>query len=303
MSALSDRPENPSVGLAIPHESAALHVTGAALYTDDLVYRTKHVLHAYPVQVPHAHARITALRTEPALAVPGRRAGADRGRRPRRQRRRRQARRAAVPDRGHVPRPRGVLGARRDHRGGPARRRGGRGRGRAAAGLRDGARGDRGRELPGRAAAAGAAATSRPASPGSTHVFSGEFEFSGQEHFYLETHARAGPRRRERADLRPEQHPAPVRDAGDRRARARPAQPRGDRAVPAHGRRLRRQGDAAARVRGHRRARRRPHRAPGPAAAQPHPGPDDVGQAARLPRAVAGRLRRRRAGCRPSTRR
>jgi xanthine dehydrogenase large subunit len=71
MSALSDRPENPSVGVAIPHESAALHVTGAALYTDDLVYRTKDVLHAYPVQVAHAHARITALRTEPALAVPG----------------------------------------------------------------------------------------------------------------------------------------------------------------------------------------------------------------------------------------
>jgi xanthine dehydrogenase large subunit len=71
MSELSDRPENPSVGDAIPHESASLHVTGAALYTDDLVYRTKHVLHAYPVQVPQAHALVTALRTEPALAVSG----------------------------------------------------------------------------------------------------------------------------------------------------------------------------------------------------------------------------------------
>jgi xanthine dehydrogenase large subunit len=71
MSALSERPDNPSVGIAIPHESAALHVTGAALYTDDLVQRTKDVLHAYPVQVPHAHARVTALRTEPALRVPG----------------------------------------------------------------------------------------------------------------------------------------------------------------------------------------------------------------------------------------
>ena len=28
-------------------------------------------LHAYPVQAPHTHARVTALRTEPALAVPG----------------------------------------------------------------------------------------------------------------------------------------------------------------------------------------------------------------------------------------
>jgi xanthine dehydrogenase large subunit len=49
MSALSERPESPSVGLAIPHESAALHVTGKALYTDDLVVRTKDVLHAWPV--------------------------------------------------------------------------------------------------------------------------------------------------------------------------------------------------------------------------------------------------------------
>ncbi len=71
MSALSQRPEKPSVGLPMPHESAALHVTGAALYTDDLVYRAKDVLHAYPVQVMCAHARILALRTAPALAVPG----------------------------------------------------------------------------------------------------------------------------------------------------------------------------------------------------------------------------------------
>ena len=48
MSALSERPVSPVVGLAVPHESAALHVTGEALYTDDLVGRTKDVLHAYP---------------------------------------------------------------------------------------------------------------------------------------------------------------------------------------------------------------------------------------------------------------
>ena len=59
------------VGTAMPHESAALHVTGAALYTDDLTYRTKHLLHAHPVQVQQAHARVTALRTEPAYRVPG----------------------------------------------------------------------------------------------------------------------------------------------------------------------------------------------------------------------------------------
>ncbi|MFI8993463.1 xanthine dehydrogenase molybdopterin binding subunit [Streptomyces sp. NPDC053542] len=71
MSHLSERPEKPVVGVSMPHESAGLHVTGTALYTDDLVHRTKDVLHAYPVQVMKAHGRITALRTEPALAVPG----------------------------------------------------------------------------------------------------------------------------------------------------------------------------------------------------------------------------------------
>ncbi|MFE9282465.1 xanthine dehydrogenase molybdopterin binding subunit [Nocardiopsis alba] len=71
MSHLSERPENPVVGLSVPHESATLHVTGAALYTDDLVHRTKDVLHAHPVQVMTAHGRITALRTDAALAVPG----------------------------------------------------------------------------------------------------------------------------------------------------------------------------------------------------------------------------------------
>ncbi|MFE9928445.1 xanthine dehydrogenase molybdopterin binding subunit [Streptomyces sp. NPDC005533] len=71
MSQLSQRPEKPVVGLSMPHESAHLHVTGAALYTDDLAHRTKDVLHAHPVQVMKAHGRITALHTAPALAVPG----------------------------------------------------------------------------------------------------------------------------------------------------------------------------------------------------------------------------------------
>ncbi|MEU9996539.1 xanthine dehydrogenase molybdopterin binding subunit [Streptomyces sp. NPDC050848] len=71
MSHLSERPEKPVVGVSMPHESAFQHVTGTALYTDDLVHRTKDVLHAYPVQVMKACGRITALRTEPALAVPG----------------------------------------------------------------------------------------------------------------------------------------------------------------------------------------------------------------------------------------
>lgn len=71
MSALSERPANPVVGQEIPHEAAALHVTGDALYTDDLAVRTHGILHAHPVQAPHAHARITRLDTAPALEVPG----------------------------------------------------------------------------------------------------------------------------------------------------------------------------------------------------------------------------------------
>ncbi|HET8604403.1 MAG TPA: molybdopterin cofactor-binding domain-containing protein, partial [Marmoricola sp.] len=71
MSHLSERPSKPVVGVEVPHESAALHVTGTALYTDDLVGRFPGVLHAHPVCSPHAHARVTGLRLEPALQVPG----------------------------------------------------------------------------------------------------------------------------------------------------------------------------------------------------------------------------------------
>src|SRR3954470_14201296 len=75
MSHLSQRPEvDPSamaVGAAIPHEAAALHVTGQALYTDDLVVRTKDCLHAWPVQATVAKARITGLDVSAAYDVPG----------------------------------------------------------------------------------------------------------------------------------------------------------------------------------------------------------------------------------------
>lgn len=71
MSHLSELPEKPVVGVSMPHEAAYQHVTGNALYTDDLVQRTKDVLHAYPVQATKAHGRVAALRTGAALAVPG----------------------------------------------------------------------------------------------------------------------------------------------------------------------------------------------------------------------------------------
>ena len=59
------------VGAAVPHESALEHVTGAALYTDDLGVRLTNLLHAWPVQAPHAHAMVTRLETSPALEVAG----------------------------------------------------------------------------------------------------------------------------------------------------------------------------------------------------------------------------------------
>src|SRR6478609_13349 len=68
---LADRPNNPKVGLAISHEDAPLHVTGQALYTDDLISRTRDLLYAWPLQAPHAHAMITTLDVAPAYQVPG----------------------------------------------------------------------------------------------------------------------------------------------------------------------------------------------------------------------------------------
>ncbi|GGJ70796.1 xanthine dehydrogenase molybdopterin binding subunit [Deinococcus aquiradiocola] len=68
---LHERPTASVVGEAVPHESAALHVTGAALYTDDLGVRLHNLLHAWPLQAPHAHARVVRLDPGPALAVPG----------------------------------------------------------------------------------------------------------------------------------------------------------------------------------------------------------------------------------------
>ena len=66
-----ERPSGPAVGVATIHESAELHVSGEALYTDDLGVRLQNLLHAWPLQAPHAHARIARLHTAPALGVPG----------------------------------------------------------------------------------------------------------------------------------------------------------------------------------------------------------------------------------------
>ncbi|MBM7503950.1 xanthine dehydrogenase molybdopterin binding subunit [Agromyces aurantiacus] len=70
MSDLAARPEGAMVGAALPHESAARHATGTAVYTDDLAAGRHDVLTAWPVQSEHAHA-LVSLDVGPALEVPG----------------------------------------------------------------------------------------------------------------------------------------------------------------------------------------------------------------------------------------
>lgn len=61
------------VGQALPHESAALHVSGAAHYLDDLP-ELAGTLHAAIGQAPCAHGRLRALRLDAVRAAPGVRA-------------------------------------------------------------------------------------------------------------------------------------------------------------------------------------------------------------------------------------
>jgi xanthine dehydrogenase large subunit len=67
----SARETMPAVGRAVSHESAELHVTGAALYVDDLVGRYPNVLHAWPVQSAAAHGNVRSIDGAAALRVPG----------------------------------------------------------------------------------------------------------------------------------------------------------------------------------------------------------------------------------------
>ena len=52
-----------------PHESAEGHVTGSALYTDDLAGRFPGVLSAWPVLAPHAHALVKSIDASGAVGV------------------------------------------------------------------------------------------------------------------------------------------------------------------------------------------------------------------------------------------
>ena len=213
--------------------------------------------------------------------------------RARHQRRRDQARRAALPERGVLPRPRGLLGARREPRGrapGCARRRG---RLRAAPVDPHAGRGDRGRELPGCPAdrpargRTGGARARRPTSSTARSRWRGRSTST----------SRRTPRWRR------------VEDDGRVFVESSTQHPTETQEIVAHvlglssnevtvqclrmgggfgGKEMQPHGYAAVAALG-----ATPHRAAGPVAAQPDPGPHDVGQAPRVPRAVARRLRRR----------
>ena len=58
-------------GRPVPHESARGHVTGDALYTDDLIGRFPGLLHAWPVMAPHAHSLVASIDAAAALEQPG----------------------------------------------------------------------------------------------------------------------------------------------------------------------------------------------------------------------------------------
>ncbi|GAB76614.1 xanthine dehydrogenase, molybdenum binding subunit apoprotein [Austwickia chelonae] len=71
MTSLFRRPPQAVVGEDVVHADARAHVTGSALFTDDMVGRYTGVLHAYPVRSPYAHARIVDMDCASALAVRG----------------------------------------------------------------------------------------------------------------------------------------------------------------------------------------------------------------------------------------
>jgi xanthine dehydrogenase large subunit len=55
----------------LPHESANGHVSGRALYTDDLLARFPGLLHAWPVLATHAHAELLSLDATGAITISG----------------------------------------------------------------------------------------------------------------------------------------------------------------------------------------------------------------------------------------
>src|ERR1700722_1691838 len=57
------------VGVSIPHDSASKHVSGRAIYIDDMP-EPPGLLHAYIGLSPHAHARIKSIDLSAVIATP-----------------------------------------------------------------------------------------------------------------------------------------------------------------------------------------------------------------------------------------
>jgi xanthine dehydrogenase large subunit len=60
-----------ALGKPLPHESAALHVTGRASYVEDLATHVANLAFAWPVASIHAHARVVSVDVSSAEAMPG----------------------------------------------------------------------------------------------------------------------------------------------------------------------------------------------------------------------------------------
>ena len=268
------------------------HVTGEALYTDDLLGSLSALLHAWPVMSPHAHAVVTSSRCEPRRYASRAWSPCSRG--------------ADVPGEGdtgavrhdeplfpsevmfHSQPVAWVLGETLEAA--RARRRAVSSSTDRCSGHAHDRRGDRGRKLSHRPAAIAArrhVGDRRRARSG----IEASSRIGGQEHFYLETQARSrGSTRPAASSLHSStQHPAETQEIVARVLGAA-AQP-GHGRVPAHGRRVRRQGSAGQRVGGGRRARRVEDRPAGARAADARAGHGAHRQAASVPGALRRRLR------------
>ena len=67
---IAARTAKPQTGEPLPHESAKLHVTGEALYTDDIA-TPANTLHAYVGLSQATHARIKNLNLDAVRKAPG----------------------------------------------------------------------------------------------------------------------------------------------------------------------------------------------------------------------------------------
>src|SRR3954447_11566877 len=63
-------PSKAPVGASVPHDSASKHVSGRAVYVDDMS-EPAGLLHAYLALSPHAHARIKSIDLNAVITSPG----------------------------------------------------------------------------------------------------------------------------------------------------------------------------------------------------------------------------------------